>query len=409
MHIEKIDTVERLFEIELDWDELYRLDPAGHIYLSSRFISAIAIRSAGQFRILTARSDDGRLIGLLPLLVTTRWSKGAACLYNVLDMLGHAFDADYTGILCDPSHAEQVCHVFGQTVTKMPMGRVILNFFDGPSERLQAFLSAFDPALYDQRANEHLINDGQTNNLVCPYIDLPSSFAHYLETLSTNSRQKIRRLLRQLEQDQGLKITRSRPETYQQDVTILSKLWFLQYAERKGQKRADRLAELFKEVVMLGLAAGIVHLAILWRDGKPVAAQANYIDPVKKQSLFHVGGRDERIQDLSSGLLLQAYCIRWAISQGLALYDFTIGDEPYKYSLGAADRQIMSAEVNTRSGANNSDMLDPACRADVMKHLQTFITKGRGKDAHTVLEQAVVVWPDFMDAPDVKSLVKNLT
>ncbi|MDJ0940700.1 MAG: GNAT family N-acetyltransferase [Woeseiaceae bacterium] len=407
MRIETIETVERLFEIELDWDELYKADPHAHLYLSSDFLCSVAIRVAGNFRILTAWSDDNRCIGLLPLFVTTKWSKSEACLANDLDMLGHVFDADYTGILCDPEFEEQVCRAFAGEISQMAFRRIILNYFSGPASRLDAFTSAFDPGIFETKANEHLINDGQTNNLVCPYIDLPDSFPDYLASLSANSRQKLRRLLRQLDTDPGLKVKKSRPETYTQDVTILSKLWYLRHAEQKGQKRAARLAELFKEVVMLGLANGMVYLAIMWRDGKPIAAQANYIDKTKRQALFHVAGRDDTVRDLSAGLMLQAHCIRWAIANGLKRYDFTIGNEPYKYSLGGIDREIVSAEVLTRTGTNTTDRLDTNCREDVLQLIRQYAAKGRDEDARTALRQATLTWPDLTLDGDLSALISD--
>jgi len=407
MRIETIETIERLFEIELDWDELYQADPHAHIYLSSDFLCSVAIRVAGKFRILVAWSDDNRCIGLMPLIVTTRWSRTARCLVNDLDMLGHVFDADYTGILCDPEFELQVCRAFAGEISQTAFRRVILNYFSGPVSRLDAFTEAFDPDVFASKANEHLINDGQTNNLICPYIDLPGSFSDYLAGLSANSRQKLRRLLRQLDTDPDLKVKKSRPETYTQDVTILSKLWYLKHAEQKGKKRAARLAELFKEVVMLGLANGMVYLAVLWRDGKPIAAQANYIDKTKRQLLFHVAGRDDAVRDLSVGLMLQAHCIRWAIANGLERYDFTIGNEPYKYSLGGVDREIVSAEVVTTTGANTTGKLDTICREDVLELIRQFAAKGRDRDARRAARQAVVTWPDFTLEGDLSALISD--
>lgn len=405
MRIEIIETIERLFEIELDWDELYKADPHSHLYLSSDFLCSVAIRVAGKFRILTAWSDDNRCVGLLPLIVTTRWSKSGACLTNDLDMLGHVFDSDYTGILCDPEFEVEVCRAFAGEISQMTFRRIILNYFSGPASRLDAFTRAFDPSIFDTKANEHLINDGQTNNLICPYIDLPDSFSDYLAGLSPNSRQKLRRLLRQLDSDQSLKVRKSRPETYMQDVTILSKLWYLRHAEQKGQKRAARHTELLKEAVMLGLANGMVYLAIMWRDGKPIAAQANYVDKAKRQALFHVAGRDDAVRDLSVGLMLQAHCIRWAIANGLERYDFTIGNEPYKYSLGGIDREIVSAEVFTNSGTNNTDRLDRSCREDVLQLIRQYASKGRDADARTAVRQATLTWPDFTLDGDLSALI----
>jgi CelD/BcsL family acetyltransferase involved in cellulose biosynthesis len=406
MRIETVKTIERLFELELDWDELYKADPHAHLYLSSDFMCSVAIRAAGKFRILIAWSDDDRCLGLLPLIVTTKWSKSERCVINVLDMLGHVFDADYTGILCDPEFEEEVCRAFATAVSQLSFARIVLNYFSGPANRLATFTRAFDSSLFDVKANEHLINDGQTNNLICPYIDLPDSFSDYLAGLSANSRQKLRRLLRQFDEGPGLRIRKSRPETYTEDVTILSKLWYLKHAEQKGHKRATRLAELFKEVVMLGLANGMVYLAILWRDGKPIAAQANYLDKARREVLFHVAGRDESIRDLSVGLILQAHCIRWAIANGFRRYDFTIGNEPYKHSLGGVDREICSAEVFTRTGVNHSNALDESCREDVLRLIRQYAAKDRVEDARTAVGQVLMAWPDLPLDSDLRRLAR---
>jgi len=404
MLIETVETVERLFEIEVDWDELYKADPHAHLYLSSEFLYPIAIRVTGQFRILVAWSDDNRCVGILPLIVTTRWSKTQGYLVNVLDMLGHVFDADYTGILCEPAFEGAVCEAFARTVSGMAVGRIILNYFNGPASRLRAFTDAFDRDVFNHKANEHFINDGKTNNLVCPYVDLPNSFEDYLASLSANSRQKLRRLLRQFDSDASLKIRKSRPETYAEDVTILAKLWFLKHAGQKGQKQASRLVELLKESILLGLASGMVYLAILWRDGKPIAAQANYIDKVNRQALFLVAGRDDSVRDLSVGLILQAHCIRWSIANGLTRYDFTIGDETYKYSLGGVDREIMSVEVFTKSGRNITDTLHPSCRDDALKVMRRFAKKGNNVNARAVAKQILSTWPELDTEGELRAL-----
>ncbi|MHA7872079.1 MAG: GNAT family N-acetyltransferase [Hyphococcus sp.] len=320
-------------------------------------------------------------------------------------MLGHVFDADYTGILCDPEREAEVCEAFAREIRTMSFGRIILSFFSTPANRLETFCAAFDSDNFETRLSERKINEGKTNNLICPYVDLPEEFSAYLGTLSANSRQKLRRLLRQLDTDPDLHVTRSRAETRKQDVAILSDLWFLQYAERKGQKRAAKLTAQFREIIGAGLANGLIHLAILWRAGKPVAAQANYVDPVKRHALFHVGARDETVQDLAVGLLLQAHCIRWSIAQGLRRYDFTLGDEPYKYSFGAVDREIACVEISTKSGVNTSGRLDEACHEDVAELIRRYAARGRSDDARIAARQALEVWPDLAAAVNVEAFI----
>ena len=404
MRIEIIEQPERLFEIVLDWDELYRRDSHAHLYLSSDFLCAIAMRMAGNFRVLVAWSDDGRCVGLLPLIVTTQWRKSSRRLVNVLDMLGHVFDADYTGMLCDSHNESAVAAAFADAVAEMTFERIVLNYFSAPKTRLDAFTSAFDTRLFDSQSNEHIINNGQTNNRICPYIDLPDNYDDYLALLSPNTRQKLKRLQRQFAIDPTLSIRKSRPETYTRDVTILSKLWYAKHVAQKGEQRARRLADMFKEVVMLGLANGMAYLAIVWRDDQPVAAQANFIDWTKRQALFHVAGRDERVRDVSVGMMLHAHCIRWGISKGLTRYDFTIGNESYKYSLGGQDREIFSAEVFTRSGENTTGKLDAQCRDDVVELIRRYVSDGRHDDAAIAARQAQETWPDVELVAEARNL-----
>ncbi|MEL6365905.1 MAG: GNAT family N-acetyltransferase [Pseudomonadota bacterium] len=405
--VEHVTSVQRFIEIELDWDELYKSDPYSNIYLSSRFFASLVLRAQGKFRILLAWSNEKRCVGVFPLLLKTRWNKDKGCFYNELDMLGHVFDADYTGFLCDPGLEASVCEAFANEISRMSFARLTLSFFSGPASRLEQFQKAFGTAVFETSVLERKINSGETNNLICPYVDLPESFDRYLEQLSSNSRQKIRRLLRRLDADPDLRITRSRSETHEQDAAILSELWFLQYAERKGQKRAAKLAGQFKEVVGAGLANGLVYLAVLWRGRRPVAAQANYVDPVRGHTLFHVGARDETITDLPIGLMLQAHCIRWSIAQGFRRYDFTLGDETYKYSFGAVDREIACIEIATRSGMNATGRLDESARDDVAELIRRYASRERSDDARVAAGQALEVWPDLPEARGVEPLINQ--
>ena len=103
--------------------------------------------------------------------------------------------------------------------------------------------------------------------------------------------------------------------------------------------------------------------------------------------------------------MLQTHCIRWSIAQGLKRYDFTLGDEPYKYSFGAVDRKISSTEISTKTGVNVSNRLDEGSREDVAEHIRRYAARGRSEDARTAARQALEVWPDLSAAADVEALI----
>ncbi|MEM6415417.1 MAG: GNAT family N-acetyltransferase [Pseudomonadota bacterium] len=409
MHIEVIESSARFVEVETDWDELFAIDPCSHIYLSSRYIRAIVARAVGKFRILTAWTDDQRLVGVFPLFPRTKWDTKEKYLYTELDMLGRGFDADYTGFLADPAHQDAVSRAFAEAITKMAFGRLVLRYFNSTPQRLEMFCSVFNDREYDIETRERKINGGETNNLICPYVDLPDTLPDYLKGLSSNARQKFRRLLRQLQNDPELRVTRSSPETFQRDAEILSDLWYHQHSEQKGAQRAKNIKDQFREIVKIGLVNGLIYLPVLWRGRNAVAAQANYIDPVRRHSLFYVGGRDKSQRDISVGLMLHAHSIRWSIANGLTRYDFTRGDEPYKYNFGAIDNEIIYLEVARKPCEGAGRLLDANYREDAVAIIRQKVSSGKGEEARRAAHQAFAVWPDLADTiPEVAETIPEV-
>ncbi|MEN7342124.1 MAG: GNAT family N-acetyltransferase, partial [Pseudomonadota bacterium] len=121
----------------------------------------------------------------------------------------------------------------------------------------------------------------------------------------------------------------------------------------------------------------------------------------------HVGGRDDSVRDFSAGLMLQAHCIRWAIAHRFEEFDFTIGNEPYKHSLGGVDRHIVSRELVTRTGANVGGTLDPTCQDAVRQLIQRYVAKGYRDRARVAATQALETWPALSLDDEIKSLASD--
>ena len=83
--------------------------------------------------------------------------------------------------------------------------------------------------------------DGIDNSL-CPYATLPKDWNSYLDTLSTNTRQKIRRLLKQVEASGEYRITVATPETFDRDLKTLLGFWETKWRARKAD-RIDSLVQ----------------------------------------------------------------------------------------------------------------------------------------------------------------------
>ena len=188
--------------------------------------------------------------------------------------------------------------------------------------------------------------------MISPYVDLPDTFEAYLsDTLSSNTRQKVRRFLRRVEGDDDYKLTTTTPETGGRDVALLVKLWADDWLATKGDA-TERLSQMYGTIVERGLRDGLVHMTVLWHRGQPIATHASFVDREKSRLLFFVTGRDESFNELPAGLMLHAYNVKWAIEQGLRTYDLLRGDEPYKFSLGAVASQLLYPVVRTTSGVD---------------------------------------------------------
>ena len=406
LRVETVESLARLTALELAWTELYKRDPEAQFFLSWPFIERVARAARGEFRILVAWSGDGRAVGILPLRLMTRWSADKGVLRNELHMLGWRFWSDFTGILCDPDlEAEAIDALTGQ-MRRMDWGRLLINYMRTGPARLERFCRAFPEDLFEHEHQEQKINKGQVDNLKAPYVDLADSFEAYLsDRLSANRRQKLRRLLRQLENDEALRVTRCVPETASRDVSILTGLWRTMYATVKGSL-TEELAESYGEIVEAGLSIGAVYLPVLWHGDNPIAAHACFVDPVRRELHFFVAGRNPMVTDPPAGLLLHAHTIRWAIANGIERYEFLQGDEAYKYAFGARDRDLAYISVTTKTGANHTGRFDPSCRSDVARRIRRFAGEGKAEQARAVAAQARETWPDMTAVRELESLLR---
>jgi CelD/BcsL family acetyltransferase involved in cellulose biosynthesis len=383
MLIERVDTFEDFQRLRPAWDNVWQRDPEAQFFLSWKWLAGVLENYPEEWMALVARSADGDCLGFLPLRLKTVWSKSRQQLRNELHFAGRLFWADYGGILCLPEYDETVLRAFAERLRQMNWSHFYLKGFRISDRRYDLFMAPFADERLIVEPQTSLINHGETDNLVCPYIDLPDTFEAYLtEKLSSNTRQKLRRFLRRLDSSPDYAITTSSAATRARDVQILEQLWSDMWRWKKGSE-TGRLAAKYGKIVQRGLEDELVQLFILWHGETPLGALASFTDLDKSRLLFFISGRDEDFRELPVGLILHAHNIRWAIEHGLRTYDFLRGNEPYKYALGAADVRLKYPLIRTKSGVNLNGKLDPGCIGEALRLADDFI----GRD-HT--ERAVI-------------------
>jgi CelD/BcsL family acetyltransferase involved in cellulose biosynthesis len=358
--------------------------------------------------VLAARGEDGAYLGFLPLRLRTVWSQSRQRLRNEIEFAGRLFWADYGGVLCLPEHDAAVLHAFAARLKQMDWSHIFLKGFRVSERRFALFMEPFADERLIVESLTSMINQGATDNLVCPYIELPSSFEAYLgEKLSSNTRQKMRRFLRKIESESEYRITATTAETRARDLQLFENLWRNTWGSRKGTE-TDRLARKYRLIVERGMEGDMVYMPILWRGETAIGALASFVDWSRSRLLFFVAGRNDGFHDLPVGLVLHAHNIRWAIENGIRTYDFLRGDEAYKRSLGAAASvRLQYPLIRTKSGTNLNGGLDPGCMGEALRMAENFAERDRIHKTVTVCRQVLATMAGIDTARRLIDALRN--
>jgi tetratricopeptide (TPR) repeat protein len=305
--------------------------------------------------------------------------------------------ADYTGFICRPEHEEQAIPALAGQLRQLNWTHLRLAFLRASDHRTRLFMQAF-PAQAFAVSEINRVGKDKIDNSICPFAPLPGDWDAYLDgRLSANSRQKIRRLLRQLEKSAEFRITQADADTIERDIETLLRFWAARWGAQKGAQLNSILGN-HRMMLRHAFRAGALFLPVLWQEERPVAALAILVDERKKSFLFWMAGRDEAFDGLPAGLALHAHSIRHAIRTGFVTYDFLRGNEPYKYSFGAEEFRVTSFVLTTMDGKNLGGRLDGRSLPFALKRSLEHHRDGRSLEAELGFRQVLELDPGNADA-----------
>ncbi|MET0677869.1 MAG: GNAT family N-acetyltransferase [Bradyrhizobium sp.] len=397
MHIDVIETMHSLTGLEDNWNAVYDSDDEAQVFLSWQWLSGWLSSIPGPWFILAAKERDAAglpYVGFFPLRIQTGIEK--ADVLGEVRMAG-SYAADYTSILCRPDVDNKVIPAFARALKQINWARLHLDNVRMSERRLRLVTACFPDAAFRSTPVDRINKADGIDNSVCPYAPLPADWDGYLAQLSTNTRQKIRRLLKQVEASAEYRITVATAETFDRDLETLLGFWATRWRARKAD-RIDSLIRGNAAMLTRSFHAGLVYLPTFWHGERPVAALATLVEPRKRTFSFYMTGRDETYEGLPAGVLLHAFSIRHAIERGYVEYDFLRGNEPYKYSFGCRERHLHSIVVETRSGSNLGGRIDARCIPGLLEQATELHRKGNIADAETGYRRILEVQPKHADA-----------
>jgi len=397
VHIDIIETLPSLAKLENNWNAVYDADPEAQIFLSWKWLSGWLAHIRGPWFILAAKandSDEAPYVGFLPLRLESTVEKSDVL--NEVKMAGN-FAADYTGIVCRPDAESKVIPAFARYLKQMNWARLTLENVRMSERRFRLLLAYFPKANFQVTEENRVGKVDGINNSICPYAALPKDWDSYLLSLSSNTRQKIRRLLKLVDAESEYRITVSTSKTFEEDLKTLLRFWEIKWRPRKGDL-TDGLVRSNTIMLTHSFQSGLVFLPTFWQGDRPIAALATFVDERKRAFSFYITGRDETFDGPPPGVILHAFSIRHAIENGFSEYDFLRGNEPYKYSYRCEERKIHCTTVGTRNGKNLGDRIDPRSIPYVLEEATTLHRKGQAAEAECGYRRILHVQPKHADA-----------
>lgn len=394
MHIGTIETFEEFHNVRDAWAAVYAADPEANFFLTHQWLDDWLKFSPGVWFVLTVKEteDSPDYLAFLPMRMRVRFEKKIG-FFNELVFAGSYF-SDYTGILCRPEVEQEVIPALAEHIRhKVNWGDFKLDNLMMTERRRKLFLKPFGKRKFVHKPMNYLQKKTGIDNAICPMADLPETWDDYLALLSSNNRQKIRRLLKKLESSEQFRITIVEGDDQYALIDTLLDYWRIKWASVKGD-RLDDIVHLNRGMLRRSARAGSLFMPVFWDGDRPVAILATLVDECKKALHFLITGRDETFSELPSGYLLHAFSIRHAIANGFRLYDFLRGNEPYKYHFATRQALMSPSEMRTNDGRNLHGGLDPRCLAKMVELANGFDDKGERADAEMAFRQILDTVPD---------------
>ncbi len=131
----------------------------------------------------------------------------------------------------------------------------------------------------------------------------------------------------------------------------------------------------YRRVALDGACDGTARTFCLYVAGEPVAVMFGTVHR-RRFSLLLVGFDLERYRRLSVGLLAIEDTIRASFESGDEIYDFTIGDYPFKLQFGARSSQLFEWHV-PRGARGYLAVLQVAAFREVKRHMKPLVTSAQ--------------------------------
>lgn len=374
LRVDVVDTLAGYDALQEAWQTLEHDDPQGTVFLSWDWLRAAFADQLYRWSVLVVRDSSKAVVCLVPLKYRVHWSRSRQEFQTQLQAGGRLLWSEYTGFLCAPGRETAGLRAAARHLAAMPWISLSMRYV-AQEERCRIFTDALEAAGISVRYQSYMINRGETDNLKCPQVTLPDDFDSYLAgSVSRNKRQQYNRFRRRHLDTGTYRITHATADTLATDLDALMGFWADTWGAKKGRQTAGIVAQ-YRKMLTAAQRTGTLFLPVLWRGDRPLGALGHVVDRRRGAVHFILVGRDQTVDEPFVGAALHYHAIAWAIEQGYGCYDFSHGNEPYKYSYGAQDIDVLFFEARRRDPSAET-VFDSLCLGAALGRMQTFLQEG---------------------------------
>ncbi|MEM9169162.1 MAG: GNAT family N-acetyltransferase [Pseudomonadota bacterium] len=204
-----------------------------------------------------------------------------------------------------------------------------------------------EPLVNDARVHRRAAGTAWIVDLAALRRDGVDDLDSYVASLGKNTRAQLRRSIRLYEADGPLvyDVARTREEAragFDALAALHEAKW--RALARPGVLSSRHLYEFHTAYIDAAFAEGLVEVAAARAGGRLIGRLYNFVD--ENAARYYMGGfPPENDNRLKPGLTTQALAVAHHLTSGRAIYDFMVGDERYKASLGRRGGPIVSVAV----------------------------------------------------------------
>jgi CelD/BcsL family acetyltransferase involved in cellulose biosynthesis len=294
--------------------------------------------------ILTARNEQGALVGVLPLALERRRVTGVQI--RRLAFMGETHvGSDYLDVVAKKGLEEPVARAFAARLREESNAWDVLDLldFDACSPTIKVLLEAFDQGGYDLRAQERFL---------CPHEIFTEGEPFDAFLKRTGRRDNYLRRRKWLEKQPGYQIEKTtEPGALARPMADFLRLHRMRWAGDGGSQgiKGPSVEAFHRDATQLLAEEGKLRFYTLRLGEQALASVYGMVD--RGKFLYFQSGYDPEWRNKSVGLVLVGETFKDSIEAGLAEYDFLRGTESYKSDWTTKLRRTVALRVSRSTPA----------------------------------------------------------